>query len=78
MTGRIGLMIAVGSLDLDKVKLLVDAGADVNRRGLNFQSVLAYSERLEQRAGGKKKERATAIVEYLKSKGATYSDKDRR
>lgn len=78
MTGRTGLMIAVDSLDLDKLKLLVDAGADVNRRGLNFQSVLAYAERREQCASGKKKERATAIVEYLKSKGATYSDKDRR
>ena len=78
MTGRTGLMIAVDSLDLDKVKLLVEAGADVNRRGLNFTSVLAYAERREARAGGNKKERAAAIVSYLKSKGATYSEKEPR
>ena len=76
MSGRTALMIAVDSTDPDKVKLLVETCADVNRRGLNFQSVLAYAEKRQTRAGGKKKERLNAIVSYLKQKGATRSEQD--
>ena len=78
MTGRTALMIAVDSNDLEKVKLLVDAGADVNRRGINFESVLAHAERHQQKVNRKHKASVAEIVEYLKSKGATYSEKDRK
>ncbi len=78
MTGRTALMIAVDSNDLDKVKLLIDAGADVNRRGVHFQSVLAFAEQAESRASKKHKAAMAEIVEYLKSRGATYSEQDRK
>jgi len=78
MSGRTALMIAVDSNDPEKVKLLVDAGADVNRRGINFESVLAYAERHQARVSKKHKDAVAEIVAYLKSKGATYSEKDRR
>lgn len=76
MNGRTALMIAVDSGDLDKVKLLVDKGADVNRRGLKFESLLAQAERKQARASGAKRERYDAIVNYLRQQGATRSDKD--
>ena len=78
MTGRTALMIAVDSNDIEKVKLLVATGADVNRRGINFQSVLAHSERHLARVSRKHKAAVTEIVEYLKTQGATYSEQDRK
>ena len=78
MTGRTALMIAVDSNNLEKVKLLVDAGADVNRRGINFESVLAHAERHQEKVSKKHKASVAEIVEYLKSKGATHSEKDRK
>lgn len=77
MTGRTALMIAVDSNNIEKVKLLVDAGADINRRGINFESVLAHAERHLAKVSKKHKAAVTEIVEYLKSQGATYSDKDK-
>lgn len=77
MLGRTALMIAVDSNDPDKVKLLVESGADVNRRGLNHASVLAHAERRLAKVGGRKKAGMETIVAYLKARGATRSDKDR-
>ncbi|MBA56411.1 MAG: hypothetical protein CMK89_18325 [Pseudomonadales bacterium] len=78
MTGRTALMIAVDSNNLEKVKLLVEAGADVNRRGINFESVLAHAERHHAKVSKKHQASVAEIIEYLKSKGATYSDQDRK
>ncbi len=75
MSGRSALMIAIDSNDPEKVKLLVDRGADVNRRGINFESVLAHADRHLARVSKKHKAAVTSMIEYLKSKGASYSDK---
>lgn len=77
MLGRTALMIAVDSNDPEKVKLLVEAGADVNRRGAGFESVLAHAEKRRNRVGGKKKPAMETIVNFLQGKGATRSEKDR-
>lgn len=77
MLGRSALMIAVDSNDVEKVKLLVESGADVNQRGMNFESVLAHAERRLAKVGGRKKAGMEAIVSYLKAQGATRSEKDR-
>lgn len=77
MQGRTALMIAVDSNDVEKVKLLVNAGADVNRRGMRYESVLAHAEKRREGVGGKKKTGMEAIVHYLQSVGATRSEQDR-
>lgn len=77
-TGRPALMVAIDSSDPEKVRLLVEAGADVNKRGIGGQSVLNHAERMAASASKKRREGLEAIVTYLKSQGATYSDQDRR
>lgn len=76
MNGRTALMIAVETGELEKVQLLVNKGADVNRRGLKFESVLAMAEKKQARTSGKKHDRYSAIVSYLKAQGATRSEKE--
>lgn len=76
MLGRTALMIAVDSNDLDKVSALVNAGADVNQRGLNYVSLLTYAEKRQSRVGGSKKVAMDEIIAYLKSKGATRSEQE--
>lgn len=74
--GRTALMIAVDSNSLEKVKVLVDAGADVNTRGMNFTSVLHYAEKRHARVGAKSKAHIEEIIAYLKAQGATKSDRE--
>lgn len=75
--GRTALMAAVDSNNLEKVQVLVAAGADVNRHGMNYTSVLSYAEKRRDRVSAKKKIEMEKIITYLKSKGATYSDKEK-
>lgn len=77
MLGRTALMIAVDSNDPAKVKLLVEAGANVNRRGAGFESVLAHAEKRRDKVGGRKKPDMETIVQYLQGRGATRSERDR-
>ena len=77
MMNRTALMIAADSNDVEKVKLLVEAGADVNRRGMGYESVLAHAQRRQAKANRKHRPGMDAIVDYLQSKGATRSDKEK-
>ncbi len=74
--GRTALMAAVEANSLDKVQALVEAGASVNRRGLNYSSVLRYAEKRRDRVAASKKAEQERIISYLKSKGATYSERE--
>lgn len=74
--GRTALMAAVEANSLDKVQALVEAGASVNRRGLNYSSVLRYAEKRRDRVAASKKAEQERIINYLKSKGATYSERE--
>ena len=76
--GRTALFAAIESNSLEKVKALVDAGADVNRRGMNHSSALRYAEKRRDRVGARKKTDMEQIIAYLKSKGASYSEKELR
>ncbi|QGX40055.1 ankyrin repeat domain-containing protein [Permianibacter aggregans] len=74
--GKTALQYAIDSRDVEKVKLLVSAGANVNRASANFQSPLSYAEALHDKASSKRKESYRHIIDYLKSVGATYSEKE--
>ena len=74
--GRSMLMAAVESNSLEKVKILVEAGADVNQRGINFSSVLRQAEKHLEVVSKKKKPEMEQIIAYLKSQGATYSEQE--
>lgn len=74
--GRTALMAAIESNSLEKVQILVEAGADVNTRGINYSSALRYAEKRRDRVSANKKVEMEKIIQYLKSKGATYSDKE--
>ena len=74
--GRNMLMAAIEAKSLEKVKILVEAGADVNQRGMNFSSVLRQAEKHLAAASQKKKPEMQQIINYLKSKGATYSERE--
>lgn len=65
------LMDAVNSLKIDRVKLLVKHGADVNLRGPGNQTALM---RLLQKKTSKRREaKKQKIIDYLKSVGALTS-----
>lgn len=77
MMGRTLLMIAVDSNDPAKVKMLLDAGAEVSRRGVGYSSVLKHADKHLARASKKHKPAASEIIALLQAHGATYSDKER-
>ncbi|MDX5300318.1 MAG: ankyrin repeat domain-containing protein, partial [Gammaproteobacteria bacterium] len=70
MLGRTALMIAVDSNDPEKVKALLDAGADVNRQGPGFRTALMHATSRLARVGKGKKADMEAIVALLKARGA--------
>lgn len=74
--GQSALFIAITSRDSEKVRVLVEAGADVNKAGLNHQSPLKFAELQRDKASAKRKPDYEAIISYLKSKGAKYSAKE--
>ena len=75
--GTPALFEAVSSRDLEKVKLLIDQGADVNAFGLNHASVRKFTDTKVEKAKGARREQYQAILDYLIARGATYSDKER-
>lgn len=74
--GRTALMVAVDSNDQEKISLLIQAGADINLRGINHSSVLAHAEKRRERVNGRKKAEMDDIIRYLKNRGATRSDQE--
>ena len=63
------LMEAAKRFQLDRIKLLVENGADVNLEGPSYQTVLMRIEK--QRVSNKRnKAKKQAVIDYLKSKGA--------
>ena len=77
MMGRTSLMIAIDSNEPEKVKVLLDAGVDVNRRGVGYSSALRHAEKRLAKASKKNQTKMTEIVALLKARGATHSDKER-
>lgn len=77
MMGRTTLMIAIDSNEPEKVKAVLDAGADVNQRGVGYSSALRHAEKRLAKASKKNQTKMTEIVTLLKARGATYSDKER-
>ncbi len=77
--GRTALMVAIHSFDMERVKLLVDSGANVNLRGIQFMSALSYAESLQNTHAQYKNNKAdyfATLMVYLKLHGATYSKQE--
>lgn len=76
--GKTALQFAIDSRDVEKVRILIAAGADVNRASANFQSPLNYAETMLESASNKRKDEYQQIVDFLKASGAKYSEKEKR
>jgi Ankyrin repeat. len=74
--GRTALMIAVDSNDLEKVTLMIQAGADPNFRDAGHSSVLAHAEKRREKVNGRRKAEMDEIIAFLKNRGATKSDEE--
>ncbi len=74
--GRTALMIAVDSNDLEKVTLMIQAGADLNLRDAGHASVLAHAEKRREKVNGRRKAEMDEIIAFLKNRGATKSEEE--
>ena|GEM_PF-2509670 len=74
--GRTALMIAVDSNDLEKVALMIQAGADLNLRDAALTSVLAHAEKRREKVNGRRKAEMDEIIAFLKNRGATKSEEE--